>query len=99
MAKMQEFKCPCCGGSIEFDSSVQKMKCPFCDTEFDVGTLSEYAQTVEEEQPEDMSWSDEAGSEWQDGESEGNQDGKTIYHLYGTWFSAGTHRRTGKALR
>ena len=56
MAKMQEFKCPCCGGSIEFDSSVQKMKCPFCDTEFDVGTLSEYAQTVEEEQPEDMSW-------------------------------------------
>ena len=69
MAKMQEFKCPCCGGSIEFDSSVQKMKCPFCDTEFDVGTLSEYAQTVEEEQPEDMSWSDEAGSEWQDGES------------------------------
>ena len=71
MAKMQEFKCPCCGGSIEFDSSVQKMKCPFCDTEFDVGTLSEYAQTVEEEQPEDMSWSDEAGSEWRDGESEG----------------------------
>ena len=70
MAKMQEFKCPCCGGSIEFDSSVQKMKCPFCDTEFDVGTLSEYAQTVEEEQSEDMSWSDEAGSEWQDGESE-----------------------------
>ena len=30
---------------------------------------------------------------------DGNQDGKTIYHLYGTWFSAGTHRRTGKALR
>ena len=30
---------------------------------------------------------------------DGNQDGETIYHLYGTWFSAGTHRRTGKALR
>ena len=58
MAKMQEFKCPCCGGSIEFDSSVQKMKCPYCDTEFDVKTLSEYAQSVEEEEPEDMSWSD-----------------------------------------
>ena len=71
MAKMQEFKCPCCGGSIEFDSSVQKMKCPFCDTEFDVKTLSEHAKAVEEEQPEDMNWSDEAGSEWQDGESEG----------------------------
>ena len=54
MAKMQEFKCPCCGGSIEFDSSAQKMKCPFCDTEFDVKTLSEHAKAVEEEQPEDM---------------------------------------------
>ena len=71
MAKMQEFKCPCCGGSIEFDSSAQKMKCPFCDTEFDVKTLSEHAKAVEEEQPEDMNWSDEAGSEWQYGESEG----------------------------
>ena len=71
MAKMQEFKCPCCGGSIEFDSSAQKMKCPFCDTEFDVKTLSEHAKAVEEEQPEDMNWSDEAGSEWQDGEREG----------------------------
>ena len=66
MAKMQEFKCPCCGGSIEFDSSVQKMKCPYCDTEFDVKTLSEYAQSVEEEEPEDMSWSDEAGDEWRE---------------------------------
>ena len=71
MAKMQEFKCPCCGGSIEFDSSAQKMKCPFCDTEFDVKALSEHAKAVEEEQPEDMNWSDEAGSEWQDGEREG----------------------------
>ena len=58
MAKMQEFKCPCCGGSIEFDSSAQKMKCPFCDTEFDVKTLSEHAKAVEEEQPEDMIWSE-----------------------------------------
>lgn len=69
MAKMQEFKCPCCGGSIEFDSSVQKMKCPYCDTEFDVKTLSEYAQSVEEEEPEDMSWSDEAGDEWRKGKT------------------------------
>ena len=53
MAKMQEFKCPCCGGSIEFDSSAQKMKCPFCDTEFDVKALSEHAKAVEEEQPEE----------------------------------------------
>ena len=71
MAEMQEFKCPCCGGAIEFNSSAQKMKCPFCDTEFDVKTLSDYKQSLNEEQPDEMNWSDEAGSDWQEGETEG----------------------------
>ena len=30
MAVLQEFKCPCCDGAIEFDSALQKMKCPYC---------------------------------------------------------------------
>ena len=32
MAVLQEYKCPCCGGAIAFDSTLQKMKCPYCDT-------------------------------------------------------------------
>lgn len=36
MAELKEFKCPACGGALEFDSKVQKMKCPYCDTEFEV---------------------------------------------------------------
>ena len=31
MSYLQEYKCPCCGGAIAFDSGIQKMKCPFCD--------------------------------------------------------------------
>lgn len=27
MQNMQEYKCPCCGGAIAFDSTIQKMKC------------------------------------------------------------------------
>ena len=42
MADMQEYKCPCCGGAIEFNSAVQKMKCPYCDTEFEMDTLKGY---------------------------------------------------------
>ena len=42
MATMTEYKCPCCGGAIEFDTHSQNMKCPFCDTEFDVETLKSY---------------------------------------------------------
>ena len=31
MAVLQEYKCPCCGGAIAFDSTAQRMKCPYCD--------------------------------------------------------------------
>ena len=36
MTTLLEYKCPNCGGAIEFNSSIQKMKCPYCDTEFDM---------------------------------------------------------------
>ena len=35
MGNTFEYKCPSCGGSIYFDSLSQRMKCPYCDTEFD----------------------------------------------------------------
>ena len=31
MADLLEYKCPCCGGMLEFNSEVQQMKCPYCD--------------------------------------------------------------------
>ena len=42
MAVLQEYKCPCCGGAIAFDSATQKLKCPYCDTEFDTEALADY---------------------------------------------------------
>ena len=42
MAGLQEYKCPCCGGAIAFDSTIQKMKCPYCDTEFEMDALKGY---------------------------------------------------------
>lgn len=56
MAEIREYKCPCCGGAIVFDSSVQKMKCPFCDTEFEMETLKSYDSELKDEQTDDMSW-------------------------------------------
>ena len=34
MGNTLEYKCPCCGGPIVFDSLSQHMKCPYCETEF-----------------------------------------------------------------
>lgn len=66
-----EYKCPCCGGAISFDSDLQKMKCPYCDTEFEVETLKNYDEALRQEGTEDYSWDTEAGGEWQEGETDG----------------------------
>ena len=42
MPEQQQYKCLRCGGALAFDSDIQKMKCPYCDTEFDVQTLRSY---------------------------------------------------------
>lgn len=42
-----EYKCPACGGAMEFDSATQKMKCPFCGTELEV---EEFLRLQEQEE-------------------------------------------------
>lgn len=70
MEILQEYKCPCCGGAIEFSSKLQKMKCPYCDTEFDVDAFKEYDQALHDEADSDMTWECTAGSEWEEGETD-----------------------------
>ena len=75
MSKIKEYECPCCGGAVEFDSSIQKMKCPYCDTEFDIEAFTNYKEEEKTENQDDMNWEEQAGDEWQDGEL----DGKCVY--------------------
>ena len=49
MSDMMEYKCPACGGTMEFDSTLQKMKCPYCDT---VMTVEEFQEIQKKEQEE-----------------------------------------------
>ena len=53
---MLEYKCPCCGGAINFDSKLQKMKCPYCDTEFDMETLKLYDEDLKKNVQDNMNW-------------------------------------------
>ncbi len=71
MTTLQEYKCPCCGGAIAFDSKLQKMKCPYCDTEFEMETLQGYDEELNNAPEENMNWDTAAGSEWQEGEQSG----------------------------
>ena len=71
MQTLQEYKCPCCGGAIAFDSTLQKMKCPYCDTEFEMETLKDYDAELQNERQDQMEWETAAGSDWQEGETDG----------------------------
>ena len=71
MAGLQEYKCPCCGGAIAFDSTIQKMKCPYCDTEFEMDVLKGYDAELQDEEADNMDWEPTAGGEWEEGETDG----------------------------
>ncbi len=67
MSSLLQYKCPKCGGNIEFDSSIQKPKCPFCDSEFELDDLkafdSELSEDKSEWQTKEEKWAEnEAGN-------------------------------------
>lgn len=73
MAEILDYQCPCCGGHITFDIGLQQMKCPYCDTTFDVKAVAD-AERAKKEEPQEASW-DSYGAQsgngsWQEGETD-----------------------------
>lgn len=69
MSDLQQFKCPNCGGSIEFDSHTGKPKCPYCGTEFEVETLKSYENVLKETDETEVDFETErAGQQWNENE-------------------------------
>lgn len=71
MAETMEYKCPACGGAMEFNSELQKMKCPYCDT---VMEMDEYQKLLEKENKEDKKekeWEHSGSNEWTEEEKKG----------------------------
>ncbi len=71
METLQQYKCPCCDGAIAFDTAAQKMKCPYCETEFEMETLLSYDKELKEAHEDSMDWETAPGSAWQAGEADG----------------------------
>ena len=80
MADMMEYKCPSCGGAMEFDSTTQKMKCPYCDTEMEVAQYQQMQEKAEgnaggnqggDAGGNNENWSDMGNNQWMEGETDG----------------------------
>ncbi|MBR5366944.1 MAG: hypothetical protein IK132_11935, partial [Clostridia bacterium] len=86
MADLMDYKCPACGGALEFDPALQKMKCPYCDSVYTMEQLApkdeQLNQPAAEDAPldpnnaeplpaDDLNWNTDAGSQWGYGETDG----------------------------
>ena len=71
MDVLQEFKCPCCDGGIEFNTRSQKMQCPYCSNEFDIETLTAYQDELNAACEDEMNWDAAAGQTWTEDEVTG----------------------------
>jgi len=76
VASLLQYKCPCCGGNIEFDSSVQKPKCPYCDTEFELADLAAYDEELKGDKADNINWQSK-NEQW--AENEMGEDGMKVF--------------------
>ena len=69
MSTLLEQKCPHCGGAVEFNVGAQKLKCPYCDAEFDIAAMQQ-AEDFAANTVEQINWNSQ-GSQWGAGETDG----------------------------
>ena len=62
-----EYKCPNCGGFLQFGEDHQRMSCPFCDSQFDIEQVLEHEANLNSSEP-DFQWDDSTTQEWADSE-------------------------------
>ena len=71
LSVLQQYKCPCCDGAIEFDGVAQAMRCPYCENEFDIQTLVSYDTELKSQGQDDMRWQTSGHNQWYMGETNG----------------------------
>ncbi|MHC6201605.1 TFIIB-type zinc ribbon-containing protein [Breznakiellaceae bacterium SP9] len=65
---VNEYKCPNCSGAVTFDSGIQKMKCPYCDAEFEISAVVEYQKERAAPAADKFGWAGSEGGDWESGE-------------------------------
>ena len=68
-AEVLEYQCPCCNAGLPFDERSQKMRCSYCDNEFELDAVRAYNESLGQEDDESIEWDSAAASEWEAGEA------------------------------
>ncbi|MBO6262270.1 MAG: hypothetical protein J6N95_06670 [Bacilli bacterium] len=70
MANLQ-LKCPCCGGTLEFDNKTQNIVCPYCDSQFTADDLKEYTDDLSNDKQDETAWDESRVQEYTNEEMKG----------------------------
>ena len=71
MADTHQYKCPNCGGGLEFNTGTQNLKCPYCDTELAVENLIQYDDVLNQQQKDDINWNTSETAQWTTADADG----------------------------
>lgn len=66
-----QLKCPCCGGTLEFDNKTQNIVCPYCDSQFTADDLKEYTEDLKSDKQDETAWDESRVQEYTDAEMKG----------------------------
>ena len=85
MADVLDYKCPYCGGKMEFDTALQKMKCPYCDSTVEMSEMQSKDEGLDTSAPDsapsggkvptedNIQWNSEGVDTWT------NEDGLAVF--------------------
>ena len=73
MATTLDYKCPHCGGKLEFQPGTEQMQCPYCDSVVDVAALQNLDEVLKNTPADEMHYHEDAGADWAEGEQAGMQ--------------------------
>lgn len=65
-----EYKCPCCNAGLNFHGGAQRLKCEYCENEFDLDTVRAFNESVEVPDAEEVQWEDRPSAQWEQEEQE-----------------------------
>ena len=71
MDELIEYKCAKCGGTLVFDSTLQKLRCEFCDSTFTADELKVLQKDLHEKEPEDYERTETEKVFWSEQEAKG----------------------------
>ena len=58
MSNLKQYKCPSCGGPINYDIESGQLKCPYCSSVFEIDTLQGYDEDLKNTVEEELNWID-----------------------------------------